>query len=273
MNTNVKFNKKYLNMGQIFAQVLCVFYSVMIIANASKLSSLSQASNVDMNSFYGVVNGMRALSKNFSSLNFFNALGVVIVCLSIFMAKESSKVHKLTIAALVSTRLSIIIFAPVIRLLKLFKSLGNVSDLFSLGSALDELGASFYQIDQTRATFGQVVLLVSMVLGIIVIVKEVKKLKYGNDAKILKDEDLANIKKAAKDSGEFAMYTIAKGKEKIGQGLEKAGEKLDDYKEEYEAKKKEEQSSEFSENSKPENNQENTSKIIEEVADKSSDAN
>lgn len=271
-NKNIKINKKYLNMGQIVAQIASAVVGILATMRIVKISSISeQISSWD--EVYNLIESTKSLAKNFSSLNFYNIIAIVILCVSLFLVKDSFKKHIFSICSVLATRLSLIAFSPIINIMKVVKSLGKNADIFEIESKLSGLESNVKQVSDARGGFGLIILVVGIVFAILAAIKGLKQLRAENNGKIFKDEEIAGMKKAAKNSGDFAMYTLAKGKEKIGQGLEKAGEKLDDYKEEYEAKKKEEESSELSENSNPKNNEDNTSEIIEEVADKSSDAN
>lgn len=271
-NKNIKINKKYLNLGQIVAQIASAVVGILATMRIIKIASISdQISSWD--EVYNLIESTKSLAKNFSSLNFYNIIAIVILCVSLFLVKDSFKKHIFSICSVLATRLSLIAFSPIINIMKVVRSLGKNSDIFEIESKLSGLESNVKQVSETRGGFGLIILVVGIVFAILAVIKGFRLLRAENNGKIFKDEEIANMKKAAKNSGDFAMYTLAKGKEKIGQGLEKAGEKLDDFKEEYEAKKKEEKSSKPSENSESENNEENTSEIIEEVADKSSDAN
>lgn len=269
---NIKINKKYLNMGQIVAQIASAVIGILATMRFVKIGTTSdQISNWD--DVYAMIETTKSLAKNFSSLNFYNIIAIVLLCVSLFLVKDSFKKHIFSICSVLATRISLIAFSPIINIMKVIKSLGKNADIFEIESKLSGLESNVKQVSESRGAFGIIILVVGVVFAILAAIKGLKQLRAENNGKIFKDEEIASMKEAAKNSGDFAMYTLAKSKEKIGQGLEKAGEKLDDYKEEYEAKKKEEKASEVSENSKPENNEENTSEIIEEVADKSSDAN
>lgn len=269
---NIKINSKYLNIGQIIVQISSAVVGILAVMRFIKIGTKSnQISSWD--EVYDMIETTKSLAKNFSSLNFYNIIGIVILCLSLFLAKDSIKKHIFTICSVLATRLSLIAFSPIAKIMKALKSLGKDSDIFEIESKLGGLESNVKQISESRGAFGIIILVVGVVFAILAVIMAFKSLRAANNGKIFKDEEIASMKKAAKNSGDFAMYTLAKGKEKIGQGLEKASEKLDDYKEEYEARKKEEQISKESENLDPENKDKNRTEIIEEVADKSSDAN
>lgn len=269
---NIKINSKYLNIGQIIVQISSAVVGILAVMRFIKIGTKSnQISSWD--EVYDMIETTKSLAKNFSSLNFYNIIGIVILCLSLFLAKDSIKKHIFTICSVLATRLSLIAFSPIAKIMKALKSLGKDSDIFEIESKLSGLESNVKQISESRGAFGIIILVVGVVFAILAVIMAFKLLRAANNGKIFKDEEIASMKKAAKNSGDFAMYTLAKGKEKIGQGLEKASEKLDDYKEEYEAKKKEEQISKESENLDPENKGKNRTEIIEEVADISSDAN
>ncbi len=270
-NKNIKINKKYLNMGQILMQIASAVVGILATMRFVKIGTTSdQISSWD--DVYDMIETTKLLGKNFSFLNFYNIIAIVILCVSLFLAKDSIKKHIFSICSVLATRLSLIAFSPIIKIMKAIKSLGKNSDIFEIESKLSGLESNVKQVSENRGAFGLIILVVGVVFAILAVIKGLRLLRSENEGKILRDEEIDGMKQAAKNSGEFAMYTLAKGKEKIGQGLEKAGEKLDDYKEEYEAKKKVEKSTEPNEKSNPDNNEENPSKIVEEVADKSSDA-